>query len=66
MRWHKVRLLFFPYLLAHRAQIHTVVEYNVFPDLILLCKNADVEIKREAIWAMCNSFAGGAPEDVRY
>ena len=42
------------------------MEFDILPEIVSLVKTAEPEVKREAVWSLCNAFVGAAPEDIGY
>ncbi|XP_020108788.1 importin subunit alpha-4-like [Ananas comosus] len=48
------------------VQIQAVIEANIFSPLVQLLEHVDVDIKKEAAWAISNATVEGSDEQIRY
>lgn len=46
--------------------LQAVIEANIFSPLVQLLEHVDVDIKKEAAWAISNATVEGSDEQIRY
>lgn len=50
-----------------RDQIQSVLDADIIPPLIhLLAPDVDLDVRKEAAWAICNITAGGTPDQIKF
>ena len=47
-------------------QIQSVIDSNIVPILVDLLKTSEVEVRKEAAWAISNATSGGVKEQIDY
>ncbi|KAH0484991.1 MAG: uncharacterized protein KVP18_000641 [Porospora cf. gigantea A] len=47
-------------------QIQQIIEAGLIPQVITILPTAEFEVKREAVWAICNAITGGNQNQVDY
>jgi importin subunit alpha-1 len=49
-----------------KEQLEAIINSDIFPRIINMILHDDFEIKKEAIWAVCNAVSVGSPADIAY
>lgn len=46
--------------------LQSVINLDIFPEIFTIFKYDDIEVKKEALWVMCNSFDYGTLKQIEY
>jgi hypothetical protein len=47
-------------------QLNAMIQSTAFADIINVINHDDIEVKKEAIWAICNAVSIGSPETIAH
>lgn len=50
---------------GNREQIQAVIHHNLFPSILHVLRRDDIDIKREAAYAIANATSGATPEQIK-